>query len=84
MRRHSAKVLDFPVELDWKDDDFLARLGGEDDPLDAAILAALILDNPVKALRRYERAARLNGREADADYWCQAQQWLFEITRPDN
>ena len=60
MARHAGNTPSFfPIGPDPKDDELPARLDGwEDEPLHAAILMALILDNPVDALKSRGRAAR--------------------------
>ena len=53
------------------------------DPLDAAILAALLIDQPAHDLDRRERAARLARQKGEAYFWHQAGAMLLAITSGD-
>lgn len=49
-------------------------------PLDAAILAALLLRQPHNTLQTQQRAAHQDGRAADAAFWHKAADLLDAIT----
>jgi hypothetical protein len=87
-----ADVLPFPTCLGY--DLLIERLRGADgtltrqsvaewaDPLDAAILAACLLQRPGAEIRRREEAADRAGNAREATFWHEAGFLLLAITEP--